>query len=195
MRTAFGNDLTYYKPTTMDRRIERRMALQKIETLSDYVKFVQSNADELRLLYKDMLISVTSFFRDGESFEALKAVILPRILESKESGGQIRIWVPACSTGEEAYSLAIALFEVLGERAPEFRLADLRHRRRRVVDSARAARYLSAQHRARRLSGETAALLRQERERVSDRAPHPRRGRVLRSERHPGRARFHVSTW
>ena len=122
MRTAFGNDLTYYKPTTMDRRIERRMALQKIEALSDYVKFVQSNAGELRLLYKDMLISVTSFFRDGESFEALKAVILPRILESKETGAQIRIWVPACSTGEEAYSLAIVLFELLGERAPEFRV-------------------------------------------------------------------------
>ncbi len=122
MRTEFGNDLTYYKPTTMDRRIERRMALQKIETLSDYVKFVQSNAAELRLLYKDMLISVTSFFRDGDSFEALKTVILPRILESKQTGGQIRLWVPACSTGEEAYSLAIVLFELLGERAAEFRL-------------------------------------------------------------------------
>ena len=122
MRTAFGNDLTYYKPATMDRRIERRMALQKIEALSDYVKFVQSNAGELRLLYKDMLISVTTFFRDWESFEALEAVILPRILESKETGGQIRIWVPACSTGEEAYSLAIVLFEALGERAQEFRL-------------------------------------------------------------------------
>ena len=71
MRTAFGNDLTYYKPTTMDRRIERRMALQKVETLSDYVKFVQSNAAELRLLYKDMLISVTSFFRDPEAFQEL----------------------------------------------------------------------------------------------------------------------------
>ena len=86
MRAAFGNDLTYYKPTTMDRRIERRMALQKIESLSDYVKFVQSNPAELRLLYKDMLISVTSFFRDPESFETLKTVIFPRILESKETG-------------------------------------------------------------------------------------------------------------
>jgi two-component system, chemotaxis family, CheB/CheR fusion protein len=122
MRAAFGNDLTYYKPTTMDRRIERRMALQKIESLPDYVKFVQGNPGELRLLYKDMLISVTSFFRDPESFETLKAVILPRILESKDSGRQIRIWVPACSTGEEAYSLAITLFEVLGERAQEFRI-------------------------------------------------------------------------
>ena len=122
MRTAFGNDLTYYKPTTMDRRIERRMALHKIEALSDYVKFVQSNANELRLLYKDMLIGVTSFFRDPESFETLKLDILPRIVENKEIGGQIRLWVPACSTGEEVYSLAIALIETLGDRAQDFRL-------------------------------------------------------------------------
>ncbi len=122
MRAAFGNDLTYYKPATMDRRIERRMALQKIESLSDYVRFVQGNAAELRLLYKDMLISVTSFFRDPESFDTLKTLILPRIVESKEIGGQIRLWIPACSTGEEAYSLAIALFELLGERAQEFRI-------------------------------------------------------------------------
>jgi two-component system CheB/CheR fusion protein len=122
MRTAFGNDLTYYKPTTMDRRIERRMALHKIEKLADYVKFVQSSADELRLLYQDMLISVTSFFRDREPFEVLKSKILPRILETKEAGGPIRIWVPACSTGEEAYSIAIALLEVLDDRAQDFRL-------------------------------------------------------------------------
>jgi two-component system, chemotaxis family, CheB/CheR fusion protein len=122
MRAAFGNDLTYYKPTTMDRRIERRMALQKIESLPDYVKFVQSSPTELRLLYKDMLISVTSFFRDPESFETLKTLIFPRLLESKETGGQIRLWIPACSTGEEAYSLVIALFEFLGERAQEFRI-------------------------------------------------------------------------
>jgi two-component system, chemotaxis family, CheB/CheR fusion protein len=122
MRAAFGNDLTYYKPTTMDRRIERRMALQKIESLTDYVKFVQGNPGELRLLYKDMLISVTNFFRDPESFETLKTAILSRMLESKETGGHIRFWIPACSTGEEAYSLAIALFELLGERAQEFRI-------------------------------------------------------------------------
>jgi two-component system CheB/CheR fusion protein len=122
MRTAFGNDLTYYKPTTVDRRIERRMALHKIEKLADYIKFVQSNADELRLLYKDMLISVTSFFRDREPFETLKERIFPRILDHKEPGSHIRIWVPACSTGEEAYSIAICLLEFLGDRAPDYRL-------------------------------------------------------------------------
>ncbi|HXU07025.1 MAG TPA: chemotaxis protein CheB, partial [Polyangia bacterium] len=122
MRTAFGNDLSYYKPTTIDRRIERRMALHKIEKLTDYIKFVQSSADELRLLYKDMLISVTSFFRDDEPFEALKTRIFPRLLENKDVGSHIRIWVPACSTGEEAYSIAICLLEHLEDRAPDFRL-------------------------------------------------------------------------
>ena len=136
MRTAFGNNLTYYKLTTMDAASRaRRMALQKIETLSDYVKFVQSNAGELRLLYKDMLISVTSFFRDGDSFEALKALILPRILESKETGGQVRLWVPACSTGAEEptrWPLRCSRCWAIAPR--RFPAADLRHRRRRVVD-------------------------------------------------------------
>jgi two-component system, chemotaxis family, CheB/CheR fusion protein len=122
MRAAFGNDLSYYKSTTVDRRIERRMALHKIERLSDYTKYVQGNSDELRLLYKDMLISVTSFFRDTEPFDALKTRVFPRLLENKEKGAHIRIWVPACSTGEEAYSVAIALLEHLGDRAPDYRL-------------------------------------------------------------------------
>ena len=122
IRNAFGNDLTYYKPTTIDRRIERRMALHKIEKLPDYIKFVQSSTDELRQLYKDMLISVTSFFRDPDSFEALKTKVFPQLIEHKEPGGHIRVWVPACATGEEAYSIAMSLLEFLGDRAPEFRI-------------------------------------------------------------------------
>jgi len=122
MRSAFGNDLSYYKPTTVERRIERRMALHKVEKLADYVKFVQANPDELRLLYKDMLIGVTSFFRDPESFDALKTRVFPRLIDNKDAGGHIRVWVPACATGEEAYSLAMALLEFLDTRASEFRL-------------------------------------------------------------------------
>src|SRR5262245_50259523 len=122
MRTAFGNDLTYYKPATVDRRIERRMALHKIERLADYIKFVQSNPQELRLLYKDMLISVTSFFRDREPFDVLKQRVFPHLLEHKRTGDPVRIWVPACSTGEEAYSIAICLLEQLGDRAGDYRL-------------------------------------------------------------------------
>ena len=122
IRNAFGNDLSYYKPATIDRRIERRMALHKIEKLPDYIKFVQGSADELRQLYKDMLISVTSFFRDPETYEALKTKVFPKLLENKETGSHIRFWAPACSTGEAAYSLAISLLEFLGDRASDYRL-------------------------------------------------------------------------
>ncbi|HYS08610.1 MAG TPA: chemotaxis protein CheB [Myxococcales bacterium] len=122
MRTAYGNDLTYYKPTMVDRRVERRMALHKIEKLDDYIKFALSNPGELDLLYKDMLIGVTSFFRDHDPFEALKTKVFPAIMEGKEAGSQIRIWVPACSTGEEAYSLAICLLEYLGDKAQDYRV-------------------------------------------------------------------------
>ena len=122
MRAAFGNDLSAYKSTTVERRIARRMALHKIEKITDYLKFVQTNADELRVLYKDMLIGVTAFFRDKESLNALKSKVFPRILDGKEAGGAIRIWVPACATGEEAYSIAISLLEFLGDRAQDYRL-------------------------------------------------------------------------
>jgi len=122
MRTAFGHDLTYYKTSTIDRRIERRMALHKIARLPEYIRFVQSNAEELRLLYKDMLIGVTAFFRDHEAFDAIKTKLLPRLLEHKQIGSTIRVWVPACSTGEEAYSFAMAVLEYLDDRAQDFRI-------------------------------------------------------------------------
>ena len=107
IRAEFGNDLTQYKPATFDRRIERRMTMHKIGRLEDYVKFAQTHPDELRALYKDMLITVTSFFRDPDAFEALKTEVFPNMLPRRESGEPIRIWVPACSSGEEAYSIAM----------------------------------------------------------------------------------------
>lgn len=117
IRAKCGNDLSYYKPSTVERRIERRMMLHKIERIDDYVKYVQSNPEELPALYNDMLITVTSFFRDRAPFEVLKSHILPQILEHKEPGAPIRVWVPACATGEEAYSIAICLFELLEEKS------------------------------------------------------------------------------
>ncbi len=122
VRSAFGNDLSRYKPSTVERRIERRMTLHRISNLEDYVKYVQSSSDELQALYKDMLITVTNFFRDQEPFEALRTKIFPRILEEKESRSPIRAWVPACATGEEAYSIAMVLLEVLGERTTDMRI-------------------------------------------------------------------------
>jgi two-component system CheB/CheR fusion protein len=122
VRSAFGNDLTRYKASTVERRIERRMTLHRMGNLEDYVKYVQSNSDELQALYKDMLITVTNFFRDHEPFQALQSKVFPKILEAKEARDSIRIWVPACATGEEAYSIAISLLEFLGDRVPEKRI-------------------------------------------------------------------------
>jgi two-component system CheB/CheR fusion protein len=118
IRSQFGNDLTQYKPATLERRIERRMTMHKIGRLGEYVKFAQSHPDEIRALYKDMLITVTSFFRDPDAFEALKTEVFPNMLQRRETGEAIRIWVPACASGEEAYSIAICLFEFLEDKAP-----------------------------------------------------------------------------
>jgi two-component system, chemotaxis family, CheB/CheR fusion protein len=109
-------DFSGYKSPTIARRIQRRMALQKIEKLNDYAAFLQRNPQELNALYHDLLINVTSFFRNPEAFEALQHVVYPAILQGRtSSSAPIRIWVPGCSTGEETYSHAISLVEFLGE--------------------------------------------------------------------------------
>src|SRR5262249_10547975 len=122
IRAGFGTDLTYYKPSTIERRIERRMALPKLEHPDDYINFIQASPDELRTLYKDILIGVTSFFRDRSPFEVLRSKVVPKLVAEKKHGAGIRIWVPACSSGEEAYSVAICLLEALGERAADYRV-------------------------------------------------------------------------
>lgn len=122
LRDAFGHDLTLYKTGTIERRVERRMVVHKIERIENYVAYLQSNPAELATLYHDLLIGVTSFFRDPESFEALKEVVFPQMLQGRKADETLRVWVPGCSTGEEAYSIAIALLEHLGDRAPPHRL-------------------------------------------------------------------------
>ena len=108
-------DFNFYKPGTIRRRIARRMFLKKIVTLDDYVQFLRKNSDEVEALFQDVLIHVTGFFRDSDAFEGLKAIVFPRIMSAKTSSSPVRIWVPGCSTGEEAYSLAIAWLEYLGK--------------------------------------------------------------------------------
>jgi len=107
-------DLSLYKPNTIKRRILRRMLLSKAPSLDDYMKRLQSETAEVQALYEDMLINVTQFFRDPETFQVLKTQIFPRI--AGEGSGGVRVWVPGCSTGEEVYSLAISLLEYLEER-------------------------------------------------------------------------------
>jgi two-component system, chemotaxis family, CheB/CheR fusion protein len=109
-------DFSGYKSPTIARRIQRRMALQKIEKLKDYGAFLQREPQEVTALYHDLLINVTSFFRNPEAFGALQHVVYPAILQARTSAlAPIRIWVPGCSTGEETYSHAISLVEYLGE--------------------------------------------------------------------------------
>ncbi|MBK8482402.1 MAG: PAS domain-containing protein [Proteobacteria bacterium] len=111
LRARTGHDFSQYKPSTVHRRIERRMAVHQIETMQAYVQFVQQTPQELDALFRDLLIGVTSFFRDPEAFKALEEQVIPRLFARKSADAAIRIWVPGCSTGEEAYSLAILLAE------------------------------------------------------------------------------------
>lgn len=107
LRLRKGTDFTYYKQTTIRRRILRRMALNKNEEPSGYLKYLRENKTELDVLYQDMLIPVTAFFRDHKSFENLCETVFPLIVKNKLPVEAIRIWVAGCSTGEEAYSIAI----------------------------------------------------------------------------------------
>jgi two-component system, chemotaxis family, CheB/CheR fusion protein len=115
LRKSTGVDFNHYKVNTIQRRILRRVLLLKFDALKDYLKYLKQHADEIHSLYRDLLINVTSFFRDPDSLEYLKKSILPKLIKSKKGNEQVRIWVPACSTGEEAYSLAMILTEIIGE--------------------------------------------------------------------------------
>jgi two-component system CheB/CheR fusion protein len=116
LRTATGVDFTYYKQATILRRIQRRMLLHKLGALAHYVRYLQENPSEAGILYQEILINVTSFFREPESFTVLKNAVFPHIVEKRSSDMPIRVWVPGCSTGEEAYSLAICFSEFCEER-------------------------------------------------------------------------------
>ncbi|MBV9386522.1 MAG: PAS domain-containing protein [Chroococcidiopsidaceae cyanobacterium CP_BM_ER_R8_30] len=118
LRKATGVDFTHYKQTTLNRRIQRRMLLYKLERQEDYARYLQNNSSEVMALYQDCLIHVTSFFRDFESFDALKSLVFPVIFKDKSPGTPLRIWVAGCATGEEAYSIAICLLEFLADQFP-----------------------------------------------------------------------------
>jgi two-component system, chemotaxis family, CheB/CheR fusion protein len=115
LRRATGADFTRYKTPTIKRRIQRRMAIHRIYELPAYLEFLRLHADEASRLHDDILIHVTSFFRERESFDTLKQSVLPKLLELDRGDGPVRAWVPGCSSGEEAYSLAISLIEAMSE--------------------------------------------------------------------------------
>ncbi len=145
LRSATGIDFTYYKHNTILRRIKRRMALHGVESLKDYTRLVERDSAEASVLAQDFLVSVTSFFREPEVYQAIREVLFPALLEGRSPGDPVRIWVPGCSTGEEAYSLAIELIEFLEEHAvhPGIQIfaTDLSEA---VLEKARAGVYLES---------------------------------------------------
>jgi two-component system CheB/CheR fusion protein len=112
LRALHGVDFRLYKPNTLKRRILRRMVLKKFDSLPNYLAYIQQNPGELDALFQDLLINVTSFFRDAQLFRALNRSVFPKILKKRGTREPVRVWVPGCSTGEEVYSLAISFFEL-----------------------------------------------------------------------------------
>ncbi|MDQ5908568.1 MAG: two-component system, chemotaxis family, CheB/CheR fusion protein [Pseudomonadota bacterium] len=111
LRNQVGHDFSQYKPNSIQRRIERRMAIHQIDTLHHYVKYLQQTPVEVDALFRDLLIGVTRFFRDPDAFRVLETQVIPQLFAGKSAEGAIRVWSVGCSTGEEAYSLAILLAE------------------------------------------------------------------------------------
>ncbi len=143
LRKATGRDLAGYKKPTLLRRIRRRMALCQSEGLADYARRLESHPAEVQDLYQDLLINVTSFFRDPEAFAALCRDVLPRLLQDRPADAPFRVWVPGCSTGEEVYSIAICLLESFDglNGGPPIQIfgTDIRDG---AVETARAGTYL-----------------------------------------------------
>lgn len=115
LRTRTGQDFSLYKQNTVYRRIERRMAIHQLGSIAFYVRYLQENPQELEFLFKELLIGVTSFFRDPEVWKQLQEKVIPALLEGYPSGGLLRAWSAGCSTGEEAYSLAMVFREALDQ--------------------------------------------------------------------------------
>jgi two-component system CheB/CheR fusion protein len=120
LHAATGIDFSLYREKMVKRRILRRLALRNVKSLAEYCKRLESDANELKSLQRDLLISVTSFFRDPESFEGLKKLVFPRMLQDRPAHEGIRVWVAGCATGEEAYTVAISLREFLEESHADF---------------------------------------------------------------------------
>src|SRR5438876_3065289 len=147
LKKQMGVDFTGYKFETLNRRIQRRMALHRMTKLSHYARYLRNNKKEIEALFDDLLINVTRFFRDETLFRALKKRFLPILLRNKKKERQreLRVWVPGCATGEEVYSLAICILEVLGNQLSKIRVqifgTDLSES---VIEHARAGIYPSA---------------------------------------------------
>ncbi len=142
LRSHVGHDFSHYKDKTFLRRVQRRMQVLGVLKLPDYVSLLQGDHGEAVLLFRDLLIGVTTFFRDADAFKAVEEVVVPRLFRGKTSNDHVRVWVPGCATGEEAYSLAILLREHMAgmDDAPTVQVfaTDIDDR---AIATARAGRY------------------------------------------------------
>ena len=118
LRTHTGHDFSSYKKNTIQRRIERCMGIHQIDDIATYVDFLKENPQELNLLFKEFLIGVTSFFREPMEWELLREKVIPALLEQRSPTNTVRVWISGCSTGEEAYSLAIVFKDVIDQLKP-----------------------------------------------------------------------------
>ncbi len=142
LRAQTGHDFSLYKQSTITRRVERRLAVHRIQHADEYVRLLQQTPDEVDALFRDLLIGVTSFFRDPEAFAALEEHVIPRLFAGKSMDTAVRVWVPGCSTGEEAYSIAMLLVEHIEAARQNFKLqvfaTDID---RRAIECARTGTY------------------------------------------------------
>ena len=122
IRTRTGHNFLNYKQTTIRRRIERRMAVHQLDRIANYAAHLKKTPDEIDILFKDLLIGVTNFFRDSEAFEVLKSMVIPELLKNGKLENPLRIWVAGCATGEEAFSIAIILAEVMDKLRKHFNI-------------------------------------------------------------------------
>jgi two-component system CheB/CheR fusion protein len=145
VRVRTSHDFSNYKRSTVMRRISRRIQITRTSDLAHYYDYLREHAEEAQALLNDLLISVTTFFRDGEAFEAVAALIIPQLFQDKEAADTVRVWVPGCATGEEAYSLGMLLLEELSHRDVRPRIqvfgSDLDHA---ALATARDGRYPAA---------------------------------------------------
>ena len=122
LRSRTGHDFSFYKKNTICRRIERRMSVQQIEKLSEYASYLERSPREITMLFKELLIGVTNFFRDPQAFEVLSSCVLSDVLANKPKDYTVRVWVPGCSSGEEVYSIAIVLRECMAKLKRNFKV-------------------------------------------------------------------------
>jgi len=142
LRAHTGHDFSGYKLNTISRRVARRMNIHRLQRLDEYVRYLQRRPEEIQSLFQEILIGVTHFFRDAKAFTALQDTVLAPLVAAKEAGASIRVWVPGCSTGEEAFSIAILLEECLQARTAHLNIqvfaTDID---RRAIEQARIGRY------------------------------------------------------